>query len=76
MNTGAVEMETKTFKIPNIGCAGCVSKIKSELGQIDGIAHVAADPQTQIVTVQWQPPASWTVIESRLIDIDYGPADA
>ena len=68
-------METKTFKVPNIGCAGCVSKIKSELGQLSGVTQVEADPQTKVVTVQWQEPASWPVIERRLIDIDYGPAD-
>lgn len=69
-------METKTFKVPNIGCAGCVSKIKSELEQIDGVQQVDGNPQTQIVTVQWHAPADWAVIEKRLIDIDYGPADA
>jgi copper chaperone CopZ len=69
-------METKTFKVPNIGCEGCISKIKSELGQINGVEHIEADVQTQVVTVQWQQPASWLAIESRLIDIDYGPADA
>ena len=68
-------MDTKTFKVPNIGCTGCVSKISAELGQINGVLHVEGDPQTQIVTVQWQEPASWSVIESRLIDIDYSPAD-
>ena len=27
-------METKTFKVPNIGCDGCVSTIKNEIGHL------------------------------------------
>lgn len=69
-------METKTFKIPNIGCDGCVSKIKDEIGQLAGVAQVDAYKDTKVVTVQWQNPASWQVIERRLVEIDYAPAQA
>ncbi len=69
-------METKTFKIPNIGCDGCVSKIKDEIGQLAGVAPVDAYKDTKVVTVQWQNPASWQVIERRLVEIDYAPAQA
>lgn len=68
-------METKTFKVPNIGCQGCVSKIKTELDQLNGVTSVEGNSSTKVVTVQWQEPASWSVIESRLIDIDYSPED-
>jgi copper chaperone CopZ len=69
-------MEAKTFKVPNIGCDGFVSTIKSEIGQLAGVARVDADKDTKVVTVQWQNPASWQVIESRLVEIDYAPAQA
>jgi copper chaperone len=69
-------METRTFTVPNIGCEGCVSKIKQELGQLAGVARVDTDVDTQIVTVQWSNPASWQQIEGRLIEIDYAPAEA
>jgi len=67
-------METKTFKVPNIGCDGCASTIKNEIGQLAGVARVDADKDTKVVTVQWQNPASWQGIESRLVEIDYAPA--
>jgi copper chaperone CopZ len=69
-------METKTFKVPNIGCAGCVSKIQSELAQITGVTQIDGDPQTKIITVQWQAPASWSSIENHLVEIDYSPSEA
>jgi copper chaperone CopZ len=69
-------METKTFKVPNIGCDGCVSTIKNEIGQLAGVARVDADKDTKVVTVQWQNPASWQVIENKLVEIDYAPAQA
>jgi copper chaperone CopZ len=68
-------METKTFKVPHIGCEGCVSKIKTELGQLNGVVSVEGNSNTKVVTVQWHKPASWPVIESRLNDMDYEPID-
>ncbi|MEO8607897.1 MAG: heavy-metal-associated domain-containing protein [Chloroflexota bacterium] len=69
-------METKTFKIPNIGCDGCISKIKQEVGSLAGIIQVEADKDSKIATVQWQAPASWSLIETRLMEIDYAPEEA
>jgi copper chaperone len=68
-------METKTFTVPNIGCEGCVKKIKQTIGQIAGVTQVDADENTKVVTVQWQTPASWESIKSSLIEIDYPPAE-
>jgi copper chaperone len=67
-------METKTFTIPNIGCEGCVKKIKAEIGQIIGVTQVDADQNTKVVTIQWQTPATWASIKNQLTEIDY-PAD-
>jgi copper chaperone len=67
-------MQTRTFTVPNIGCAACVSKIKDEIGQLGGVTQVVGDQATRIVTVQWQAPATWQLIETRLIEIDYPPA--
>ena len=69
-------MESKTFKVPSIGCDGCVSTIKNEIGQLAGVARVDADKDTKVVTVQWQNPASWSEIEQRLVEIDYAPEKA
>ena len=69
-------MERKTFKIPNIGCDGCVGKIKQEVGSLVGVIQVDADKDTKIATVQWQAPASWPLIENRLNEIDYAPEES
>ena len=67
-------METKTFSVPNIGCDGCVSTIKTEIGEIPGVKQVDADVNTKIVTVKWDAPASWSTIENQLAEIEYPPA--
>jgi copper chaperone CopZ len=69
-------METKTFKIPNIGCEGCVKKIQQEVGTLAGVIQVEADKDTRIATIQWQSPASWSLIENRLNEIDYAPEES
>ena len=69
-------MERKTFQVPNIGCDGCVRTIKTEVSQINGVKQVDADVKTKVVTVEWDTPASWQGIESKLVEIDYAPAPA
>ncbi len=67
-------MDRKTFQVPNIGCDGCVRTIKTEVAQIPGVQSVDADQDTKMVTVAWGEPASWKLIENKLVEIDYAPA--
>lgn len=69
-------MERKTFQVPAIGCDGCVKTIKTEVSQLPGVKQVDADVNTKMVTVEWDVPASWKNIESKLVEIDYAPAPA
>ncbi len=69
-------METKTFKVPNIGCNGCVNAIKGELGDLDGVKSVDGEVETQMVTVEYGDPASWEKIVETLKEIDYAPEGA
>lgn len=69
-------METKTFKVPNIGCNGCVNAIKGELGDVNGVKTVDAAVDTQMVTVEFAAPATWDSIVSTLKEIDYAPENA
>ncbi len=69
-------MESKTFQVPNIGCDGCVRTIKSEVAELAGVASVDANKDSKQVTVQWQSPASWEQIKTKLVEIDYAPAEA
>ncbi len=44
-------METKTFVVPGMSCGHCTSAVESEVGAIGGVATVAADLDTKVVTV-------------------------
>jgi copper chaperone CopZ len=69
-------VETKTFKVLNMTCNGCVSTVRSEIEQIEGAEVVDINKAAQLVTVNWQSPASWELIERRLSDIEYPPSEA
>lgn len=66
-------METKTFKVPNIGCNGCVSTIVAELKTLNGVKQVEGSVETKQVTVTWDSPATWEQIVNALTDIEYAP---
>lgn len=69
-------MESKTFKIPNMTCNGCVSTVRGEIEQIAGIVNVDINKPAQLVTVEWNTPASWQAIEKALVEIEYAPTEA
>lgn len=69
-------METKTFKVPNMTCNGCVSTVRGEIKQITGVVHVDVNKPAQLVTVEWETPASWPLIEQKLVEIEYPPVEA
>jgi copper chaperone len=69
-------MESKTFKVPNMTCNGCVSTVKGEIEQLAGILNVEVNKPAQLVTVEWNNPASWEQIEKALVEIEYPPVPA
>jgi len=69
-------METKTVKVPNIGCDGCVKAIQTEVSEVAGVVKVDGNPDTQMVTIKWENPADWNAIKSKMAEIDYAPADS
>ena len=69
-------MDSKTFKVPNMTCNGCVSTVRSEIEQLAGVVNVDINKPAQLVTVEWNTPASWELIEKSLIEIDYAPEEA
>lgn len=64
-------MNTKTVKIPNIGCDGCVRTIKNEISEMKGVTKVDGSKDTKMVTINWDTPADWKAIEAKLAEIDY-----
>jgi copper chaperone len=67
-------MQTVTLKVPNISCDHCVHTIKTEVAELEGIKRVDANPNTKVVTVDYDPPATQEKIEALLAEIDY-PAE-
>ncbi len=67
-------MTSKTFEVPNIGCAGCVQAISNELSDLAGVASVSGDVSSKTMQVEYAPPASWEAIVATLTEIDYPPA--
>lgn len=68
-------MDSKTFKVPNMTCNGCVNTVRSEIEQLEGIINVDVNKPAQLVTVEWNTPASWELIEKSLTEIEYAPEE-
>ena len=69
-------MASKTIKVPNVGCNGCVNTIKAELEDITGVNSVSGVVDTQMITVEYGDPASWEAIVATLKEINYAPESA
>ena len=69
-------METKTFQVPNMTCNGCVNTVKTEIEELTGVVHVDVNKPAQLVTVEYQTPATWEAIKSALTEINYAPAES
>jgi copper chaperone CopZ len=69
-------METKTVKVPNVGCNGCVTTIQNEVGELTGVCSVTGDPSTKLITIEWNAPADWATIQNKMTELDYAPEEA
>ncbi|MBF6456080.1 MULTISPECIES: heavy-metal-associated domain-containing protein [Nocardia] len=45
-------MSTSIITVAGMTCGGCASKVRTELGALDGVSRVDADPATGRVTVE------------------------
>jgi len=68
--------ELKTFRVPNIGCDGCVRTIQTEVADVPGVRNVIADLGTKTVVVEWVEPATRAMVEEKLREIDYPAVEA
>ncbi len=68
-------MEKKTFTVPDIGCAGCVTAVQNEVAEVEGVSSVVAELDSKQVTVEWNNPATWDTIKNKLVEIEYPPAE-
>jgi copper chaperone len=67
-------MNTVTYTVPNISCMHCVHTIKTEVGEMEGVQSVEANPETKQVVVVFDSPASEEQIVALLKEINYAPA--
>jgi len=67
-------MEKKTFSIPSISCGHCVTAIKTELNELDGVSAVEGDIEGKSVEVEWDAPATEDGIKNKLNEINYPAA--
>ena len=67
-------MEKTTFTIPNISCGHCVTSIKNELSDLEGVSAVDGDPVLKSMTVTWEAPATLESIKAQLSEINYPAA--
>jgi copper chaperone CopZ len=68
-------MDSKTFKVPNIGCNGCVRTIENEVALVPGVKSVKADLPTKMVTVSFEGGSTWEAIKAKLVEIEYAPEE-
>lgn len=68
-------MDSKTFRVPNIGCNGCVRTIQNEVAQVQGVSSVKADLSTKMVTVTFEGETTWEAIKAKLVEIEYAPEE-
>lgn len=64
-------MEKTTFTIPNITCGHCVTAIKNELTELEGVLGVDGSADDKTVTVEWEAPATLETLKATLAEIDY-----
>lgn len=64
-------MPEKTVTASNISCHHCTHTIQRELGELEGVELVEADPTTKRVRVRWRAPASWEQVSTTLEEIGY-----
>ena len=67
-------MENQTLTVPNVTCGHCVMSIKNELSELEGIRSVEGDPESKVITVDWDSPATLKKIKDTLKEINY-PAE-
>ena len=67
-------MEKQDLTIPNKSCGHCVAAIKDELSELEGVGNVSGNPESKVMHVEWDAPATLAAIRDKLQEINY-PAE-
>jgi copper chaperone CopZ len=68
-------MNTVTYHIPTISCGHCVNTIEMEIGEMEGVIRVKADPTSKEAVIDFQDPATERLIKELLAEINYPVQD-
>ena len=64
-------MNSVTYTVPSINCNHCIHTIKTELSDLAGVVAVDADLASKKVKINYTAPATESVIEETLTEINY-----
>ena len=64
-------MNIITVKAPAISCSHCVHTIQTEFADLQGVQGVKADEKTNMVTINFDSPATQEAIETLMAEIGY-----
>ncbi len=64
-------MTTVTYSIPNISCMHCVHTIQTEVSELEGVASVVANKDSQTATISFSDPVTEEMIKALLAEINY-----
>lgn len=62
---------TTVFKSEDISCGGCTATIEKELGRMQGVTSVKGDPETKLVTVEYDDSLGAEAILAKLDEIGF-----
>eukprot|EP00290_Baffinella_frigidus_P058417 CAMPEP_0180366104 /NCGR_PEP_ID=MMETSP0989-20121125/15872_1 /TAXON_ID=697907 /ORGANISM="non described non described, Strain CCMP2293" /LENGTH=65 /DNA_ID=CAMNT_0022359567 /DNA_START=292 /DNA_END=489 /DNA_ORIENTATION=- len=64
-----------TVKVPEMSCGHCKGVIEKEVGKMDGVKSVSADPSSKDVVIDFDEPATWEAIKATLVKHDFPPVE-
>ncbi len=67
-------METRTVFFPTMACGGCAAVIRRVAESVEGVRAARASVADKLVSIDWEPPATWEAIAAALGDAGHPPA--
>jgi copper ion binding protein len=68
---GARDMTTATYTVSGMTCGHCVSSVKEEVSEVDGVQGVEVDLASGSLTVQSEQPVDVAAVRQAVVDAGY-----
>eukprot|EP00285_Hemiselmis_virescens_P009428 CAMPEP_0173380036 /NCGR_PEP_ID=MMETSP1356-20130122/2812_1 /TAXON_ID=77927 ORGANISM="Hemiselmis virescens, Strain PCC157" /NCGR_SAMPLE_ID=MMETSP1356 /ASSEMBLY_ACC=CAM_ASM_000847 /LENGTH=73 /DNA_ID=CAMNT_0014333513 /DNA_START=17 /DNA_END=238 /DNA_ORIENTATION=+ len=66
-------MTLMSMKVPEMSCGHCSGVIQKEVGKLEGVWKVTADPASKVVQIEFADPCTWDEIKRTLIANEFPP---